>query len=54
VVREVFQMAPLARTQSERLRRLALATGLVSSETFARAVQQFGNQGLVNIVARPC
>ncbi|PYJ67024.1 MAG: hypothetical protein DME76_15990 [Verrucomicrobia bacterium] len=27
VAREVFKIAPLARTQSERVRRLALATG---------------------------
>ena len=30
--REVFQIAPLARTQSERLHRLALATGLGFSD----------------------
>ncbi|PYJ67020.1 MAG: hypothetical protein DME76_15970, partial [Verrucomicrobia bacterium] len=29
--REVFKIAPLARTQSERVRRLALATGFGSS-----------------------
>jgi hypothetical protein len=33
--REVFQIAPLARIQSERLRRLALATGF-------RLVRSFG------------
>jgi hypothetical protein len=30
VVRKVFQIAPLAQTQTERLRRLALATGFGS------------------------
>jgi hypothetical protein len=45
VVREVFQIAPLARTQSERLRRLALASGLGSAK-------QIGLTIAPNVLAR--
>ncbi len=43
--REVFRIAPLARTQTERHRRLALATGFGSQAVWNRSKRSAGARG---------